>query len=42
MPLRRRLIGWVLALAMLPTLFAPLARAADKDDFPVPESNRFT
>ncbi len=39
---RRRLIGWMLTLTLLPLLAAPLARAADSDEFPVPQSTRFT
>ena len=39
---RRRLIGWMLTLTMLSPLAAPLARAADSDEFPVPQSTRFT
>ena len=39
---RRRLVGWMLTLTMLSLLAAPLARAADSDEFPVPQSTRFT
>jgi len=39
---RRRLVGWMLALTLLPILAAPLARAVEKDEFPVPQSTRFT
>lgn len=38
----RRLSRWMLALTMLPLLAAPLARAADSDEFPAPQSTRFT
>ena len=39
---RRRLVGWMLALTLLPLLGLPLAWATDRDEFPVPQSARFT
>ena len=39
---RHRLAGWTLALTMLAGVAAPLARASEKDEFPVPTSSRFT
>lgn len=38
----RRFAGWMLALTMLAGVAAPLASAADQDEFPVPQSSRFT
>lgn len=42
MPTRRGLLGCALVCAMLPLPAVPPARAATADEFPIPQSSRFT